>query len=130
MACKRRAGRVLLFFAGAAAALLLIYLTPFSIPCIFKTITGIPCPGCGVTRAFLLLLQFDILGAITMNIMFLPLILGGGAYLACAVKDFFAKGSVKSDIKRFENFFNRKWMIAPAALLVALSWWYNIARGI
>ena len=31
--------------------------TVYFLPCIFKGVTGIPCPGCGMTRAYLAILQ-------------------------------------------------------------------------
>lgn len=34
------------------------------IPCLVQKLTGIPCPGCGMTRAALCLLRFDISGAL------------------------------------------------------------------
>lgn len=46
----------------------------FGISCVFLEIFGIPCPGCGMTRAFLSLLRLDILDAIKYNvvILFMP----------------------------------------------------------
>lgn len=47
--------------------------------CIFKIVFGIPCPGCGMTRAFKFLLQGDINNAFLMHplfalvIIFIPL---------------------------------------------------------
>jgi len=35
--------------------------------CAFRSVTGIPCPGCGMTRAFLLLSQLRLVDAFAMN---------------------------------------------------------------
>ena len=43
--------------------------------CPFFLITGVPCPGCGMTRAFLKLGQLNILGAIQTNPYSFPLLL-------------------------------------------------------
>ena len=43
--------------------------------CPFHAITGKPCPGCGMSRAFLLLGQFKIIEALRYNIFSLPLLL-------------------------------------------------------
>ena len=41
------------------------------IPCIFHSITKLYCPGCGMTRAILSFLHFDIIGCLKNNILFL-----------------------------------------------------------
>jgi hypothetical protein len=51
--------------------LLLVALLPLAhfVPhfCVFRSITGIPCPGCGITHALLLAFTFDIRGSLTAN---------------------------------------------------------------
>ncbi len=41
--------------------------------CPFKALTEIQCPGCGMTRAFLALTEFDFVGAFHFNPFSLPL---------------------------------------------------------
>ena len=54
---------------GAVAAVVgLMYI--FKLPCIFKAVLGIPCPGCGMTRAYISLLHLDFMQAFNFNIMF------------------------------------------------------------
>jgi hypothetical protein len=38
--------------------------------CLFKLLTGLPCPGCGMTRAYLHLFQGDIVGAFYFHPLF------------------------------------------------------------
>lgn len=64
----------------AALTLLGIYLlrtydpnvagNPF-LPCLFRKMTGLYCPGCGLTRALHALVHFDLLRAIRMNAFFI-----------------------------------------------------------
>ena len=40
------------------------------IPCLFKVVLGIECPGCGITRAYLSVLRLDFEAAFMYNKMF------------------------------------------------------------
>lgn len=56
----------------------LLLFTPFSIPCPFHAVTGWYCPGCGVSRMCLSLLQLDFAAALRSNaalILLLPVAL-------------------------------------------------------
>ena len=69
----RRRGLLLLGLAAyCAVACLLMRL--FDVPCVFREFLGIPCPGCGMTRALLCLLRLDFVGAAQNNavIFFMP----------------------------------------------------------
>ena len=58
------------------AYLLYYFFTGNGIPCIFKKITGLYCPGCGITRMFLSLIKFDIYQAFRYNpLVFILIIL-------------------------------------------------------
>jgi len=41
--------------------------------CPFKAVTGLPCPGCGMTHAFLALGRLDFAGAFSANPLVFPL---------------------------------------------------------
>lgn len=56
-----------LLIAGLFYAWLVIT-TGWKIPCVFYTVTGWLCPGCGITRMCIALLQGDILSAMQYNI--------------------------------------------------------------
>ena len=43
------------------------------IDCFFLKHTGLACPGCGMTRAFRLIIKFQLLDAFKMNILSIPL---------------------------------------------------------
>lgn len=50
---------------------ILLYLAGIHTTCYIKAFTGIPCPGCGMTRAYLSLLQGNIKGAFYYHPLFL-----------------------------------------------------------
>ncbi len=58
---------------------LMSFITNLSL-CPFHTITGIQCPGCGMSRAFLLLGQLKIKEALIMNVFSLALFSLMGLY--------------------------------------------------
>lgn len=75
---------------GMAVALLISYL--LQIPCGFRKLFGIPCPTCGMTRAYIALLRLDIQTAFsyhplfwTVPILFLFFLLDGHLFPKKAV---------------------------------------------
>ena len=50
------------------AVVLIMYV--FRIPCLFRMVFGIACPGCGITRAYISLLKLDFGQAFAYNRMF------------------------------------------------------------
>lgn len=47
--------------------LVFVTLSGIKIPCIFKLSTGLDCPGCGVTRMFVSMAEFDFKSAFFFN---------------------------------------------------------------
>lgn len=76
---RMRAGAVATGGALAAAAVGVAVFDPSSPnsrfpPCAFHLVTGLWCPGCGLTRGTHALLRGDLLGALSVNV-FTPLVL-------------------------------------------------------
>ncbi len=65
---------------GFLAYGLLVYLSGNSSICIFKVYTGLPCPGCGMTRAFLSVFHGDISGAFVWHPLWPLVVLGPIVY--------------------------------------------------
>ena len=67
------------FVAVILAANAIIYTTTgYGIPCIFRLTTGLKCPGCGMTHAYIELCKGNLHGALGHNILsvtLMPLIL-------------------------------------------------------
>lgn len=54
--------RITIFFGSV-----LFFLSYLKVPCVFLTLFHVPCPGCGITRAFLSLLKFNFKDAFFYN---------------------------------------------------------------
>lgn len=76
--------RAFLIIGSIVCVIAILVLTDhIAIPCIFNEITGLYCPGCGITRAILSLLKGDLYQAFRYNsIIFIdiPLILFLGIF--------------------------------------------------
>lgn len=81
---ETRLKKVVLINIGLILLLFLyykIYVTfNVGIPCIFKLVTGLDCPGCGVTRCLFSLINFDLKSALNYNALVTILILPFGVY--------------------------------------------------
>ena len=66
---------VVLFVLAGLLYALFVRLTGFGYPCFFHLITGLNCPGCGITRAALKILQLDFVGAVKQNAFLVPIVL-------------------------------------------------------
>jgi hypothetical protein len=99
--------------------------------CLFKRVTGIPCPSCGSTRSVLSILEGDFIGALLWNpfgwIIMTILIL---APLWILYDIVFHKDSLFRVYIRTEIFLRLKWITVPLVLLVILNWIWNIYKGL
>lgn len=99
--------------------------------CLFKKLTGMPCPSCGSTRSVLSLFNGDITGALNWN-PFGFLIMA--ALVVAPAWIFFdlitGKSTLYSSFIRVENILKRKWVAVSAVLIVLLNWIWNMYKGI
>lgn len=129
---------VLLSTACAAGYiwLMLTYYRAFSLAlepgvCLFKRVTGVPCPSCGSTRSVLSILKGDFTEAILWNpfgILLTCILLVFPAWIIYDVLS--RKSTLYNFYNRTELVLKRKWIAIPAILLVLLNWIWNISKGL
>lgn len=94
--------------------------------CIFKDLFDICCPGCGLTRSFKSILQFDFYGAFNYNILGIPLFIFGIITCIGLIIDI-----IKNDNKTINNIlviFKKYYIII--IILVVITMIINNIRGI
>lgn len=114
---------------GGSAALVVHYLGPLLSmlpPCVFHTLTGMPCPTCGSTRAFAALVDGNLLAALRIQPLFAIgcLIAIGLGALAVAARITGARITVA--LTERDRFLIR-WTLIAAVLI---NWVYLLSAGI
>ncbi len=95
--------------------------------CLFKYVTGIPCPACGSTRATILLFNGEILKSVLLN----PLALVTN--LSIFISLFWLIYELFTDRNEFVNFMKKDWNLKYKIIVVTiflLNWIWNIKKGI
>lgn len=103
-----------------------------SIPvfCFFKSLTGHPCPSCGVTRSVVELFRGNLLAAIYMNPLGLVVFLIITTVPFWIIIDLLTKkSSFWFFYKRAERWFLQKKIAIPFAVLIILNWIWNFVKG-
>jgi hypothetical protein len=99
--------------------------------CLFKNVTGIACPSCGVTRSVLFVLHGNIKQAVLLN----PLGLLTAALMAILpfwlLYDLvFKKDSLHQTYLRTESVLKKKQVAIPLIILLLVNWSWNIYKGL
>ncbi len=95
--------------------------------CIFKRLTGIPCPGCGMGRATLELLRGNVAGSLHYNILCPPFTVAVATSLVWLCID------MTKEKKTFFPFVKKDISVPTKSflfLLIAIDWVFNIYRHI
>ncbi|WP_318349878.1 DUF2752 domain-containing protein [Aquipluma nitroreducens] len=99
--------------------------------CLFKRITGIPCPSCGSTRSVLSILKGDFVGALFWNpfgVIIMSILILAPLWILYDIV--LRKDSLLQVYNRSEIFLRQKWIAIPLILLVILNWIWNIYKGL
>ena len=91
------------------------------VTCIFKTVTGISCPACGMTRAFLAILHFDFLTSFWHNILAIPFFVFLIFSIILLIKDFICNDF--NYIPKLLNFLGKHYI--GIIILLAISFIFN-----
>ena len=86
--------------------------------CPIKSIFGVACPGCGLTRGFSAILRFDFGTAQEYNVLSIPLFICIALYAVFCVTDYFFDTDY---IAKIEAVMSKKYMCAVYTFLLALS---------
>ena len=95
--------------------------------CLFKNITGIPCPGCGMSRATMALIHLDAEHYFQNNILALPFLLAGSVVIGGLGLGLWRRDS------RFLSWLTRPWpkpVFIVIILIILANWIRNIAIGL
>ena len=95
--------------------------------CIFKNITGVPCPACGSTRATLQLFHGELWGSILIN----PL--GVLTNLFILISIFWMLFDIARSKETFFPFLIKDWnnkIKIFIVLIVLVNWMWNIEKGL
>ena len=99
--------------------------------CVFKTVTGIPCPSCGSTRSVLSIINGDFSRAMHHNpigfILALTLII---LPLWLIFDSVTGKRSMQNFYNRAEFYLKKKALIVPLIVIILAIWVWNIFKGI
>ena len=120
--------------AGYLYLLLFVFILPENLKfgvCIFKHITGIPCPSCGATRAVMLLMRGDVIGSILTNpigILLAIAMLGIPIWLIADLS--LKKQSLYHFYQRSERFIRKPGIAIFCVLLVLINWFWGISKGL
>ena len=100
--------------------------------CLFKEVTGLPCPSCGTTRSLLLLMHGDFRESFMMNPFGMMLALALMVMPLWIMADAFSRsGTFYRRYAQMEYLFtHNKLIAASAAAIVVLNWVWNITKGL
>mgnify|MGYP005757533529 FL=1 len=114
---KNRAKNILILFILIA---FLLFVLNIPVTCIFKSVTGISCPSCGMTRAFFAILQFNFIDAFFLNILSIPLFLFIVISVIIMIIEIFRNKF--EYVPKLLNFLSKYWYVFIILLILSFIW--------
>ncbi len=97
--------------------------------CLFKNVTGIPCPSCGSTHSVLNLLQLDLKSAVDDNPLGFVVLAGLLVLPLWMLYDFAGKKSTFYNFYTLaESYMRRRWVAIPLIALLVANWMWSIYK--
>lgn len=116
--------KILILFSILGLILIFLLYTKFNIPCTFKSIFNIPCPSCGMTRAFISILNLNFIESFHYNILSIPLFLIIITFYIITIIDIILN---KQYLNKFIKNITKYYYII--IILLIISWIINIFKG-
>ena len=127
-ATKNERQLALLWLAAAVSAIILrplwLAAAPYLRSCVFRSLTGIPCPSCGTTRAATAFLQGDVMAAFINN----PLAALAGLFFVVGAPIAVIWTTARWPVPSLSNPLP-PWVRIAAVGLIAANWLYLILRA-
>ena len=100
--------------------------------CLLKTVTHLPCPSCGTTRALVLLMKGDIGGSLEFNPLGILLAFALVTIPLWIITDTFRRTDslYRCYVKGERLLAEKKWISVPAAAILVINWFWSIAKGL
>lgn len=114
---KNRTKNFLILFI---LSLFLIFVMNVPVTCIFKYVTGISCPACGMTRAFISILHLNFIDAFLLNILSIPLFLFITISIIIIIIEMFQNKF--NYIPKLIEFLGKYWYIIIILLVLSFGW--------
>lgn len=97
--------------------------------CIIKNATGFPCPSCGTTRAFALLLKGQLIESVLVNPFGILVAIIMTIFPIWVLMDVVLKNETFLKVyKKSEDIIRKPWLAIVLLFLVLLNWIWNINK--
>jgi hypothetical protein len=101
------------------------------IVCLFRRVTGIPCPSCGSTRSALAFFNGEFLSSLYWNpigVILAIIMLVTPVWISIDLV--LKKDSLFIFFRKTELVFQKKYVAIPAVVLIMANWIWNIIKGV
>jgi len=99
--------------------------------CVFKNLTSLPCPSCGTTRAWELLLDGRVADAVQMNPLGIVTAMLFALCFSCILRDsLLGRKDFLMLWNKSEQMLKRKYLYLPLTGLIVINWCWSIAKGL